>query len=183
MSSIIREATASDTPALADLAMTAFGAEEGPEIAALIEALLADPTARPLLSLVATAGDDIIGHVLFTAVSLRPASPGVTARILAPLAVRPGHQGQGIGGRLVRDGLERLRRAGTDLVFVLGDPRYYSRFGFTPAGRAGFEAPHPIPPEHAGAWMVLGLAPDAVDRARGRVTCADSLADRRYWIE
>ncbi|NIP71638.1 MAG: N-acetyltransferase, partial [Gammaproteobacteria bacterium] len=77
--------------------------------------------------------------------------------ILAPLAVHPDHQGRGIGGSLVREGLARLKGAGVELVFVLGYPAYYAKLGLSPAGEKGFEAPHPIPPESADAWMVQAL--------------------------
>ena len=64
--------------------------------------------------------------------------------ILAPLAVVPDAQGQGIGGALIEHGLSLLQRSGVGLVFVLGHPGYYPRHGFEPAGRLGFDAPFPI---------------------------------------
>jgi putative acetyltransferase len=95
----------------------------------------------------------------------------------------PDAQKQGIGGKLIRQGLELLSVSRVDLVFVLGHPEYYPRFGFTPAGRLGFEAPYPIPDKHANAWMVQALRPGVIDTASGKVICADALNKPEYWRE
>ena len=71
----------------------------------------------------------------------------VSVRILAPLAVLPEAQSTGIGGQLIKEGLNQLKKSGVDLVFVLGHPDYYPRSGFTTAGVLGYEAPYPIPEE------------------------------------
>jgi putative acetyltransferase len=81
------------------------------------------------------AEDDgaIVGHILFTPVVVegRPA----LGMGLAPLAVLPGRQRQGIGSQLVRRGLDSLRERGCPFVVVVGHPEYYPRFGFEPALR------------------------------------------------
>jgi HAD superfamily hydrolase (TIGR01509 family) len=88
------------------------------------------------LSMVADLGGRVVGHVLFTTVTFHPPLPD-GGRVLkgvglGPLAVRPDEQRAGIGSRLVRAGLEHVRRGGCDFVVLLGDPGYYSRFGFRP---------------------------------------------------
>jgi putative acetyltransferase len=70
-----------------------------------------------------------------------------------------------------------------DLVFVLGHPAYYPRFGFSPAGARGLDAPYPIPQKNAEAWMVRELRPGVIGDCSGRVICADALADPEYWRE
>ena len=177
----VREATVGDAGAIDATVRAAFGADGGDEIAALVEALLADPTAQPLLSLVATAGADVIGHVLFTPVSV--AAAPVPASILAPLSVHPAWQRQGVGGRLINEGLSRLAAAGVVFVFVLGHPDYYPRYGFRPAGAQGLEAPYRIAPEQAGAWMVQVLDPARAAGITGTVACAAALDDPRHWQE
>lgn len=179
----IREATPSGSEAITEVIRSAFPGPEGDDIAQLVLDLLVDPTARPLLSLVAEIDSRIVGHVLFTHVRLSPADRDVTASILAPLAVAQDFQGQGIGGELIEEGWKRATEAGTGLVFVLGHPGYYPRHGFAPAGVRGFEAPYPIPAEHADAWMVRAVSEGVLDRASGQVICADALMDPRHWAE
>ena len=163
--------------------MSAFGQEEGKEIAELVSDLLEDRTARPLLSLVAEEGGRIVGHVLFTRVSLEPEDRHFSARILAPLAVEEGSQAKGIGGRLIREGLRRLADSGVDLVFVLGHPEYYPVYGFRPARALGFEAPYPILPENDAAWMVQELRSGVIGSVQGKIRCAEALDQPQHWQE
>jgi len=179
----IREALQSDIQAISDLVMSAFGIAEGPEIVQLIADLLVDVTAQPVLSLVATADGNVVGHVLFSKMRLKPPGQDVSAALLAPLAVHPEFQAQGIGGRLITEGRRQLSESGVDLVFVLGHPGYYPRFGFSAAGIRGFIAPYPIPQINAEAWMVQELHPGVIGNTSGQAICADSLADPKYWRE
>lgn len=176
---IIRDALESELDDVLEVVNAAFGPEEVPE---LVRNLLVDQSAKPLLSLLAIRDDRPVGHVLFTAVHLEPGAP-VKMSILAPLAVAPEFQRQGIGGRLVGHGLKVLGNSGVGLVFVLGHPEYYPRHGFRPAGAAGFEAPYPIPEENAEAWMVRELKPGIVGKWGGKVMCAESMNRPHYWRE
>ncbi len=174
----VREATDSDLDAVLRVECDAFGHDKEAE---LVRHLMADPSAQPLLSLLAWVDEQAVGHVLFTRVRVGQAvNP---AAILAPLAVVPDAQKQGVGTALVRAGLERLAGSGVELVFVLGHPGYYPRHGFAPAGVHGLEAPYPIPTEHADAWMVQALQPDVIGTVRGKIICADALNKAEYWRE
>lgn len=152
----IRPTDADDLSTIFEVEATAFGHEKEAHLTA---ALLADPTARPTLSLLAFDGERAIGHILFTRVTLDPPDPAQPLlHILAPLAVIPSYQKQGIGQRLIETGLERLRQSGSQMVFVLGHIGYYDRFGFLPdAAHHGYPAPFPIPSEFANAWMIQPL--------------------------
>jgi predicted N-acetyltransferase YhbS len=175
----VRPGKARDLDTICHIHGEAFGAEEGPEIIDLVRALLSDPTAEPVLSLVAEASDELVGHVLFTRVTVEGAS--VPAQILAPLAVVPSHQKHGVGGALIQDGLARLTKSGVALVFVLGHPSYYPRFGFEAVGDRELVAPYPIPPEHREGWMVQSLQPGLPGKVRGTVRCAAALDRPEYW--
>jgi predicted N-acetyltransferase YhbS len=179
----IRPSTHSDREALCRVHRDAFGAGEGPEIADLVSGLLEDETARPYLSLVAESDRGVVGHVLFTAVRVHSLGCDPSARILAPLAVAQGFQRQGVGGLLTREGLKQLDECGVELVFVLGHPSYYPRFGFQPAGVLGLEAPYPISDENVDAWMVKELKIGVIQRTQGRVECSSVLSHPKYWIE
>jgi putative acetyltransferase len=175
---VIRETSAEDLPAIMAVLGDAFDRRDEAE---LVMALLQDTSAEPRLSLLAMDGDTPLGYVLFTRAPV--AGAPVKASLLAPLAVTKTAQGQGIGGRLIREGLARLARAGIRLVFVLGYPDYYSRHGFTPAIPAGFTAPYPIPAQHTDAWMVQALQDNLPGSVCAQVGCADSLDRPEYWIE
>ena len=177
----IREASTSDLNDVLFIEREAFG--HGKE-AGLVNDLLNDPTAKPVLSLLAFDNDRPVGHILFTKIRLQGAHPSPSMSILAPLAVLPDFQNQGIGGRLIDEGLRLLTESGVELVFVLGHPGYYPRHGFKqPAGALGFEAPFPIPDEHADAWMVKELRPNVIGRVSGKAVCADMLNKPEHWRE
>jgi predicted N-acetyltransferase YhbS len=177
---IIRPTNTDDLDAISMIHETAFGQNDE---ALLTAALLTDPSAAPKISLIAIVDGKPVGHILFTRASLTIPKTSVTASILAPLAVVPEVQGTGIGGELIRNGLKRLADDGTDLVFVLGHPSYYPRFGFHPAGACNLDAPYPIPPQHADAWMVLSLTDGLIGTVQGQVACADALSKPEYWVE
>jgi putative acetyltransferase len=100
----------------------------------LVDALRVNGKAT--ISLVAVNGEDVVGHILFSPVSLSPAPLNDPKGIgLAPVAVRPDVQLQGIGSRLIREGLRLCKEQGFDYCVVLGDPNYYGRFGFEKASR------------------------------------------------
>lgn len=179
----VRRAGPSDQDAISSVAMAAFGGAEGPEIVQIVADLAVDESARPLLSLVATSGESVVAHVMFSKARVDPSSVAVSAALLAPLAVQPDCQARGIGSLLVTEGFEQLTETGVELVFVLGHPGYYPRFGFVEAGIRGFEAPYPIAQKNAPAWMVHELRPGAIGRSSGRVACAAALDDPRYWHE
>lgn len=152
---IIRPETAGDSAAIADVIRQAFGG--GNESCA--EADLVDRLRRDndlVLSLVAEQDGQLMGHVAFSRLWIAQHSCRVAGISLAPLAVLPEAQGKGIGRALVEEGHARLRDMGETIVFVLGDPDYYRRFGFSlPAARA-FDC------RYAGEhFQALRLAPSA----------------------
>ena len=179
----IRSSHKTDRLEIEKIHTAAFGKVKGPVIGKLVHDLFDDKTAKPILSLIAVEKKKIIGHVLFTKVNIAHSPVKVSAQILAPLAVLPDFQAAGIGRRLIKEGLDRLKKAGVTLVFVLGHPNYYPRSGFTPAGKLGFEAPYHIPEEHAGAWMVTALSPGIIGKAKGKVECSEILDQPQHWRE
>lgn len=179
----IRQSTELDNDQIGQIHKAAFGETKGPEIADLVNDLFDDITAEPLLSLVATEDGQLVGHILFTRALVTQTDKPVSAQLLAPLAVIPDVQGKGVGSTLIKEGLSQLRASGVELVFVLGHPGYYPRCGFSAAGVLGFEAPYPIPEEHAGAWMVQELKNGIIGSLRGKVQCSDVLNQPQHWRE
>jgi putative acetyltransferase len=135
---------------IAGLVAAAFG---GRDEARLVEALRAEGAV--VAELAALEGGQVAGHVLFSAVKAEPATLAVAA--LAPVAVSPERQGAGIGGALIRAGLELCRVRGVEAVAVVGDPAYYTRFGFARETARAFSSVYRGP-----HFMALELAPGAL---------------------
>jgi putative acetyltransferase len=105
----------------------------------LVERLRGSDYYVPELALVAERGGEIVGHVMLTYVELRGTESSLAVLSLAPLAVRPDVQQEGVGGALVERALDGAESRREPLVVVLGHPRYYTRFGFEPARPHGIE--------------------------------------------
>lgn len=176
----IKNATDSDLKDVLRIHTEAFGQNQESN---LVKELLNDGSARPLVSLLAIDKEKAVGHVLFTTVRITGNEGAISAMILAPLAILPDAQGKGAGGTLIREGLRQLSELKIDLVFVLGHPGYYPRFGFRPAGSRGLEAPYPIPEKNAAAWMVQELKPGVIGNVHGKIICADTLNEPEHWQE
>jgi putative acetyltransferase len=121
---------------------------------------------KAVRSLVAVSEDRVVGHILFTGVTIEAGGRVTPALGLGPMSVLPAHQGRGIGSRLVRIGLAACRGAGHGCVVVVGHPEYYTRFGFVPARQYGVVWEHPVPDE---AFMLIELRPDSLGRSGGIV--------------
>ncbi len=130
----IREASKSDLTDVLLVERLAFGHDEEAE---LVRDLLDDPSAKPVLSLLAIKDNQAVGHILFTTARLTDTRNEASISILAPLAIVPDVQKQGIGGKLIKKGLQLLSKSEVDRVFVLAHPDYYPRHGFDPAGHLG----------------------------------------------
>jgi putative acetyltransferase len=176
----IRETTDADLNDILFVERAAFNSDKE---AQFTKDMLADPTAKPLLSLLAYVEEQPVGHILFTAARLSSPSRKVVVSFLAPLAVIPKFQRKGIGGILIKTGLELLSNSGVDLVFVVGHPEYYPRHGFTSASKLGLAPTHPISERHADAWMVHALRPSVVGFVSGKVICCDVLNKPELWRE
>jgi putative acetyltransferase len=128
------------------------------------------------LSLVADDGA-IVGHILFTPVVVQESGRHVVGMGLAPMAVRPDRQRQGIGSQLVRRGLDILRERGCPFVVVVGHPEYYPRFGFEPASKHGLVSQWEGMPD--AAFMVLVLDVHAMAGVSGVAKYRDEFNDVR----
>lgn len=136
---------------------------ENPSEADLVDALRQQ--AQPIVSLVAEKNGEVVGHIMFSPVSLS-GHPTLKAMGLAPMAVLPLHQRTGIGSALIRAGLEQCRLLDFAAVVVLGHPEYYPRFGFSPSSQFGIESEYDVPDE---VFMAMELRPEALSGKTGRV--------------
>src|ERR1700727_1365619 len=136
----LREELPGDKEPVRDIHLRAFG-NHGQVVADLVDALRETITPTDGLSLVAEQGGQIVGHVMFTRSLLDAPRRLVNVHVLSPLGVLPERHKQGIGSALVRRGLAMTAERDVPLVFLEGDPAYYSRFGFVPGGEQGFRKP------------------------------------------
>jgi putative acetyltransferase len=157
---VIRSEAASDFDTIRHVNRTAF---ESDAEANLVDALWDGGYVE--VSLVAEVDGEVVGHILFTRLPIVTEGGTVDALSLAPMAVLPSHQRQGIGSRLVQEGLEACREKGHKIVVVLGHPEFYPRFGFSPDLAKSLESPF----GGGEAWMAMELVPDALAGVEGRV--------------
>ena len=156
----IRAERETDLDAVRTVNTSAF---ETPSEANLVDALRKQ--AAPIISLVAEEGDTIVGHIMFSPVSLSN-HPELKIIGLAPMAVMPENQRKGIGSALVRAGLEQCKQLGFVAVVVLGHTEYYPHFGFSPSSRFGINCEYDVPEE---SFMAMELQPDALHGRNGKV--------------
>ena len=161
MSILVRPERLGDQAAVRRVNRRAF---DGDLEAGLVDRLRAAGAHRVSLVAFDDATDELVGHILFTEVAV---SNGATAIGLAPMAVEPARQREGIGSLLVEAGLAACRQLGFALVVVLGHPEYYPRFGFAPADSFGLEYEEDVPTE---VFMALELSPGAAEGLAGTVS-------------
>ena len=153
---IVRKTTGNDQETIYRLVREAFASaavSDGNEVN-LVNALEKSPSWIPELSLVAEKEGILVGYILFT-----QAMVGQTEILaLAPLAVLPSQQGHGIGRTLIEKGHQKAKELGYAYVAVLGDPAYYSRFGYGPAADLGIKAPPSFPTDYFMAIQLDGSA-------------------------
>ncbi|WP_333974940.1 N-acetyltransferase [Burkholderia cepacia] len=163
----LRDERASEADAIGRVIVAAFAGEpEGGQFERrIVDTLRADGALS--VSLIAERDGRLIGHVAFSPVSIGGEAPGSQGWYgLAPLAVLPDCQRQSIGTGLVRTGLDALRRLGARGCVLLGEPAYYTRFGFAPSGDIVFPG---VPPEY---FLALSLD-DSAPRPSGDVRYHD----------
>ena len=158
---IVREEKPADVNAIRTVNERGFG---GPAEARLVDAIRLRK--KVFLSLVAEIEDHIVGHILFSPVTIGSAEKHVSAAGLGPMAVLPENQRQGIGSRLVRTGIEKCRTIDIPCIVVLGHPEYYPRFGFVPASKYGIGCEYDVPDE---VFMILELRKGALQGQSGTV--------------
>lgn len=168
----IRNSQPDDEPSITELYRSAFPDED---LVPLVTSLLRESV--DALSLVAIADQKPVGHVIFTSCSVDSADKNVA--LLAPLAVAPPWQRRGIGSKIVEAGFDALRATDTAQVFTLGDPAYYTRFGFRP--ERNVSPPYTLPEEWRDAWQSLRLTKDT-QPTHGTLIVPSAWQQKSLWL-
>jgi putative acetyltransferase len=163
MGCAIRPEMPDDHAAVYEVNRLAFGQDNEAE---LVNRLRQSPDHVPELSLVATVAGEVVGHILFSRITIETAHGSAPTLILAPMAVHPDHQNRGVGSALVREGLQACKRLGHTSVLVVGHPDYYPRFGFRRASQFGIAPAFAAPDE---AFLAIELVPGALAPTPGIV--------------
>lgn len=174
----IREASLSDEQRIRSLYMSAFEATEAKLVAALSIELLKVESRPKTYGLVAESGSLLVGHVVFSPVRSK-ADGSLSGYMLAPLAVDPEVQKRKIGSTLVEEGIRILKENSVEVVFVYGDPRYYSRFGFTVVSVERYVPPYPLTFEHG--WQVMHLKENPSSKTSEELECLPMFSKKELW--
>ena len=153
------------------------GAEEGTLIAGLVHRQLVETPAQDIHVFMAEEDGLLLGACVFT--RLTYAQDARTVFVLAPVAVMPERQGQGIGQALLRHGLKALRDAGVDVAITYGDPDYYQKVGFQPISEGDASAPHRLQFPHG--WLGQSLTNRPWSALIGPSSCVPALDDPVFW--
>ena len=173
----IREATIDDAENIKNVHLQAFDNSEAQMVSDFAVNLLNENHPVKIISLVAIENNEIVGHTAFSPVFFESTNEHF-GYILAPLAVSPKFQKNKIGSSLVKYGLDTISNIGSFIVFVYGDPQYYSRFGFKTDLAKNFTPQHSL--QYPEGWHALKLN-SSVFPEGGTIKCVDSLNDPNLW--
>lgn len=173
----IQAANIKDSKGIKELYLQAFENSEAELVSDLAVNLLHEKCTINTISLFAINNDEIIGHAAFSPVFLDSTNEHF-GYILAPLAVLPAHQNNRVGSTVVKHGLDTISSLGAFIVFVYGDPQYYSRFGFKTDLAQNFTPPYPL--HYPEGWQAMKLNSTGFPES-GKFKCVDSLNEPRLW--
>lgn len=174
----IRRATSLDRDHILEIYLNAFPAAENELVSKVAIALLFENTTPKTFCLLAEKNTTIVGHVAFSPVII-DSNDNVQGYILAPLAVIPAYQKQGIGTALIEAGIQELVKMDVNILFVYGDPAYYGRFGFRSDYAQKFMPQYHL--HYPFGWQAIILNEFTIDNASSNITCVDSLNDPKLW--
>lgn len=175
---LIRLAQETDLNSIHKVIETAFSDEENKVIGKFAADLSKETTSPSIKSLVAEVDNQVIGYVSYSPIFLE-SDFSISGYILAPLAVSPDHQKQGVGSKLIKYGLDMLTNDGVDILLVYGDPEYYGRFGFTEDVGRSFMPPYPL--EHPFGWTGMMLNGTVVPDTPIHFECVAALSKPELW--
>jgi putative acetyltransferase len=175
---ILRYAEKTDFDLILKVIETAFSDEENKVIMNLVQELHQETTSPSIKSLVAEVDNQVIGYVSYSPIFLK-SDTNITGYILAPLAVSPEHQKQGVGSNLINAGIDMLTEDSVGVLLVYGDPAYYGRFGFKEEIGQSFVPPYSL--EYPFGWTGMMLSDTPVPEQPIKFECVSALSKSSLW--
>lgn len=173
-----RRARLDDVDDIRRIYAAAFPESESERVARLAIELLEDDSLPVTFSWMAEKDDHLIAHIAFSPVGIK-GNDQYRGYILAPLAVQPDYQRQGVGSLLINEGLRALNKAGVQFVFVYGDPDYYGRFGFRVEIAEVFRAPYEL--QYPFGWQAKFFGEVRLSQGVVDISCVTALCDPQLW--
>lgn len=174
----IRLATIHDAENVRSVHLSAFDEFEREIVAELAVNLLLECTSSQVLSLVAEAEGVVIAHAAFSPVTAAD-NDSFHGYILAPVGVKPDYQKHQTGSKLIKRGIQTLSEMDVDILFVYGDPKYYSRFGFSPDAAEFYTPPYKL--QYPFGWQGITLNEYVTVTQPVKISCVTSLCDPALW--
>ena len=174
----IRLAQEADLDSILKVIETAFSDEENKVIMNLVQELSRETSSPSIKSLVADLDDQVIGYVSYIPIFLKSDS-NISGYILAPLAVYPEQQKQGVGSNLIKFGIDMLTQDGIEVLLVYGDPAYYGRFGFKEEIGRWFVPPYTL--QYPFGWTGMMLNDTPVPEQPIQFECVSALSKPDLW--
>jgi len=174
----IRLAQETDLDSILKVVETAFSDEENQVIMNFVQELSSENTSPSIKSLVAEVDNQVIGYVSYSPILLKSDS-SIVGYILAPLAVSPEHQKQGVGSNLINFGIDLLTKDGVGVLLVYGDPAFYGRFGFKEEIGQSFVPPYPL--QYPFGWTGMMLNDTPVPEQSIQFKCVSALSKPELW--
>lgn len=175
---IIRSATEKNGHEIHEVYQGAFQEDEGDIVANLAVNLLSEKTTPQTISLVAETEGAVVGHVAFSPVTIG-SNKNLQGYILAPLGIKPEYQHQRTGSQLIKNGMQQLARLDVDILFVYGDPKFYSRFGFSTDQSNLFVPPYKL--QYSFGWQLKQLKDCVFPGTPVPLECVKSLMKPELW--
>ena len=152
------------------------GQSEGLLIGHLAYDLMTSTDGHDLYVFIATEIEQIIGSIIFSRLTFESE---VNSFLLSPVAISTSYQGKGIGQKLINFGLNTLKENGVELVFTYGDPKFYSKVGFTLITEK--EAKAPLKLTYPEGWLGQSFISDGIEPISGNSHCVAALTKQEYW--
>ena len=173
-----RAATNLDRDDIHSVHRAAFAEGERELVSKLAVNLLAEESTPQTISLVAESEGIVVGHVAFSPVTIDN-DGNFRGFILAPLGVKPDHQKRRIGSKLIESGMQQLSKMGVGIIFVYGDPEYYSKFGFGVDAAERYIPPYKL--QYPFGWQGIALNKCSAGKSSANIVCVTSLSDPALW--